>query len=159
MIYKYRPEARVSGVRAEVAGPALMDIRERRGLLTAAAVVEEARDAENPLHPAFEWDTELAAYQYNLAQARNLIKAIVVIPDGQPEDTTPVRVFVNVSTEEEGQFYETVVAAYSDDAMRERVIAKAMRDLEAWERRYKELSELAEIFAAARRVRRGRNAD
>lgn len=152
MIYKFRSEARVSGVRAEVAGPALLTIRERHGTLTPGIVVQEARPPLHPLHRAFEWDNRVAAEEWRKAQARNLIKAIVVIQDDEPE-ATPIRLFVNIA-EEEGQFYETVAAAYADRDMRRRVLERAVRDLEAWQRRYDELSELAEVFEAARRVRR-----
>lgn len=153
MIYKYRPEARVSGVKAEVAGPALMALREQHGTITPRIVVDEARSPGHPLHPAFEWDDSAAADEWRKAQARNLIKAIVVVQDEHP-DAPPMRLFVNVTSEDEGQFYETVAAAYADDAMRQRVLDRALKDLEAWQHRYEELTELAEVFDAATRVRR-----
>lgn len=152
MIYKYRNEARVSRVPAAVAGPALLDIRERHGTLTPRVVVDEAKRKRHPLHPAFEWNDDVAADEWRKAQARNLIKAIVIVQEEQP-DAPPMRLFVNISTEEAGQFYETLAAAYADDAMRERVLSRALSDLEAWQRRYNELSELAEVFEAAHRVR------
>ena len=150
MIYKYRPGTRMN-VKASVAGPALLKVREKHGQLSPDAVLTEARAKRHPLHPAFEWDDKRAATAHRKAQARALIRSIVMVQEGD-EDALPVRLFVNVNDADE-QFYETVAAAYADDATRARVLAQAPRDLDAWQRRYDELAELAEVFEAAARVK------
>ena len=49
------------------------------GRLTAAAVVEAARDSAHPLHGFFDWDDTTAAHQHRLAQGRELIRSVRVV--------------------------------------------------------------------------------
>ena len=51
---------------------------EREGRLLPADVVDDARDADSPLHSHFEWDDSIAAEHYRLDQARNLIRSIKI---------------------------------------------------------------------------------
>jgi hypothetical protein len=48
--------------------------RTGKGLLTAEAVVEAARNERSPLHGEFEWDDSAAAHRYRIEQARGLIR-------------------------------------------------------------------------------------
>jgi hypothetical protein len=48
------------------------------GKLRPPDVVEAARPKEAILHPLFEWDNSLAAEQYRLHQARNVIRQVEV---------------------------------------------------------------------------------
>lgn len=83
------------GIDAQTAGTELGRMIERDGHLTAQSVVDEARPEHAPLHPAFEWDDATAAEGYRRDQARNLIRAVVVMPSD--EDQRPTNVFVRVS--------------------------------------------------------------
>jgi hypothetical protein len=52
---------------------------ERRGLLRPEQVVEDARrNPDGPLYSHFTWDDDLAAAQWRMAQARQLIRSITV---------------------------------------------------------------------------------
>ena len=124
MIYKYRPGTYVTGVAAEIAGPALLSIREKYGMLTTRQVVDEAKSPRHPLHPAFEWNDTKAADSWRKVQARNLIKAVVVVDD-RPE-SVPTRLFVNITDSEEGPHYETLSVAYQDAMLREQVLDRAL---------------------------------
>lgn len=42
------------------------------------AVVQAARDPNNPLHPLFNWNDEDAAEQHRIAQARLMIRSLIV---------------------------------------------------------------------------------
>lgn len=53
----------------------LARICQRDGCVTAAAVVDAARDESSLLHAAFEWDDDVAGEKYRLEQARNMIRA------------------------------------------------------------------------------------
>lgn len=55
---------------------AIEALRDRHGRITAAAVVDAARDPNNPLHPAFDWNVERAAEQHWLDTARRLIAGV-----------------------------------------------------------------------------------
>ena len=75
----------VLGIDAQTAGSELDRIRRRDGTIKPAAVVDEARPAEAPLHPAFEWRDPVAAEQWREHQASKLIRVVRVVPSAQPE--------------------------------------------------------------------------
>ena len=57
---------------------ALRALEDAQGRLTPDAVVNAARDSENPLHPHFEWDDTKAAEAHRRNQARTLIKTVTL---------------------------------------------------------------------------------
>ncbi len=75
----------VLGIDAQTAGSELDRIRRRDGTIKPAAVVDEARPEDAPLHPAFEWRDLVAAEQWREHQASTLIKVVRVVPSTQPE--------------------------------------------------------------------------
>lgn len=139
------------GLDAQMVGEELEAIRERHGGITAEVVVDEARPEDAPLHPAFEWDDKIAAEEYRKEQARNLIRA-VVIRRPEAEERVPIRAFVTVREEAGNTVYTSTVAALSDEELRRQVLERALRELNAWRRRYDDLAELAEVLAAADRA-------
>lgn len=96
--YVYRAGYSVPGVPAEVAKNALEDIRARHGAIEAETVVEEARKKSNPLHNAFTWDDTEAARQHRLAEARQLVRSVMVVKDAVAR---PYFVHVQVERNEE----------------------------------------------------------
>jgi len=68
------------GVDAQTAGRELDRIRRRDGTIRPAAVVDEARPEEAPLHRAFEWRDPVAAEQWREHQASTLIRVVRVVP-------------------------------------------------------------------------------
>ena len=73
------------GVDAQTAGSELDRIRRRDGTIRPAAVVDEARPEEAPLHRAFEWRDPVAAEQWREHQASTLIKVVRVVPSAPVE--------------------------------------------------------------------------
>jgi hypothetical protein len=58
----------------------LMEIEKlNNGVLTPAAVVEDAKNPESILHEHFEWNDQEAGYKFRLEQARNLISSVKVV--------------------------------------------------------------------------------
>lgn len=88
--YVYRGRS-IKGVDPEDAFNELERIREARGL-TAAAVVEESKPKDAPLHPAFEWNDKRAAHEHRLWQARQVIRCVQVVYADQP----PASVYVHI---------------------------------------------------------------
>ncbi|MBX6387319.1 MAG: hypothetical protein IRZ07_30805 [Microbispora sp.] len=151
MQYAWKPGFRVGGLDAQVVGERLDAIRERDGGIMAEAVVDDARPVDSPLHPAFEWDDSVAAEKYRLDQARYLIRAVVIQrPD--VEEPRPVRAFVVVKESDGNEVYTSTITALSDEELRRQVLERALRELDAWRRRYDDLAELAEVLAAADRA-------
>lgn len=150
--YAWRPGSRVK-IDAEKAGKELSAIEFENNGLTAEAVVERARSQNSSLHDHFEWNDALAAEEHRLSQARDLIGAITVHVVKQPAAApTPIRAFVNV-VEQDTRHYISTTRAMSDDELRQQVLAKAWADLEAWQKRYAELTDFAAIFTAIDQAR------
>lgn len=125
----------------------LQAIRDERGALTPALVVEAARDPEHPLHSRFEWDDTAAAEKWRLEQASQLLR-VVRLPaeNGRPSD---LRAFVAVKGAETHQAdYVPTAEAMSDEFARRLVLRDMEREWEALKRRYEHMREFAALIAS-----------
>ncbi len=114
-----------------------------------AAVVERAKPKGAPLHDAFEWDNRAAADQHRLTQARQLIRAVVSIPEPERgESFTPIRAFVSVTTPENRRVYRPLLVAVSNPDEREQLKRRMRREWTALKLRYEALLEFAKIAEA-----------
>lgn len=129
----------------------LEDVRlSHRGVLRPQAVVDRARDEESALHRYFTWDDTEAAEQWRLEQARRVIRAVVIV---LPQHVQEVRCYVSLQQDRGNDSYRTTADVMSNDEWRERLLDEAHRDLEALERKYRTLRELAPVFEASAKVR------
>ena len=125
--------------------------RRHRGVLNPPEVVAFARDPKTALHSMFEWNDKRASHAYRLWQARQLIVQVQVII---PEHTSPVQAFVSLTTDRaERKGYRETVRVLSDQELRRQLLWDALVELQRWQEKYRHLSELDAIFAAADRVR------
>jgi hypothetical protein len=126
----------------------LMVIYEREGALNPEAVVDTAKDEDNPLHPHFQWDDTLASHQYRLEQARKLIRvAVTVIPE---LSNKPVKQFVSITAlrgSEQGSYIATV-DILSDERKYEMALQDALRNLGRLRFQYTYLEELNPVWTA-----------
>lgn len=147
MVYQWKPGSRVS-VDAQVAGERMEKIRARKGGLTPAAVVQDARSDRSPLHHEFEWDDRRAAAMQRLSRAGELIRYIAVTVRGESgAEPVTTRAFVSVR-ENEHQHFTSVSVAMSDPLLRDQVLARALGELRAFQAKYRDLAELAPVFEA-----------
>lgn len=156
MVYQYKvPYARVS---AQTAGEELARIEREKGALTPELVVDASRAESAPLHPVFEWNDKKAAECYRIVQAGSLIRNVTVKIEEAPR-MEPVRAFVNVAPvgKRKGVFV-SIKSAMDDADSRETVIARALAELEKVKEKYKNLQELAGIFAEIDRLTMERGA-
>lgn len=153
-------------VPADVAASAFEDIRERRGGITAANVLEESRAKSAPLHGEFEWRDDLAAERYRLEQASKIIRSLVVVytkPDA-PDEEIQTRALVSVTLlnngaehpedVEVGQ-YETVDRVMRDDQLRGQYLRQALRELGSWRKKYSDLQEMTRLFGVVDEILAG----
>lgn len=150
MVYQYKvPYARVS---AQTAGEELARIECEHGGLTPELVVDASRAESAPLHPVFEWDDKKAAESYRIVQAGSLIRNVTVKIEEAPR-MEPVRAFVNVAPvgKRKGVFV-SIKSAMDDEETRETVLARALAEFEKVKEKYKDLQELAGIFAEIDRL-------
>ena len=129
-------------------GEALQSIADQHGnRLTPKAIVEAARVEESPLHPHFEWNDTVAADKYRRNQAQDLVR--IVCHDEPGEKEPRPRAFLSVQ-DETGVAYRPLETVRKSEPFREALLAAAERDLEAFQRRYRSLSEICEIVQTAR---------
>jgi ribosomal protein L3 len=128
-----------------------------RGVLEPAAVVKAARPKSSPLHSKFEWNNSAAAEGYRLWQARQLI-SVTVEYIGRGKEGTLQRVFVSLSTDRhrDGAGYRTMTSVVANKTHREQLLEDAVADMKRFREKYAQLKELAEVFAAMRKVRKKR---
>ena len=138
MVYTWRPGSHHK-VPASVAA-AECERLEAEGRLTAADLVEEARAEGSPLHEEFEWRDDVAAEEYRKSQARCIINSLVVVS----EKHEPVKAFVNLVATT--PTYTSIQTAVSRADTKELLLQNALRELVAFQKKYKNLTEFADLF-------------
>jgi hypothetical protein len=129
----------------------LLALYKLKGRLDPHDVVELASDPKSALHSRFTWEDDVAAVQWRLQQARQLIRSVtierVITPDQEPRQ---VRVWVHDPTTD-GYLSVNDIAKQPD--VRDRVLDDMRRDLERlkfkwklYENTFKSL--VAEVLAA-----------
>ncbi len=125
----------------------LETIRQRHGGLLRPADVERfARNTKTALHARFTWDNDVAGYQYRLWEARQLIRVTVSVMPGTERSC---RTFVSLMDDrtQEGGGYRITADLLSDEEGRQRLLDEALEELEVFRRKYRNLKELAAVFA------------
>lgn len=123
--------------------------------LRAEDVVEYARThTSSALHSKFTWNVKEASYEYWLWQARQIIRLTIRV---QPRITpdAPTRVYVSLVNDREkpGGGYRRLLDVLADPAMRRDLMAQALRELEVWRAKYREVKELSAIFDAMDQIK------
>jgi len=127
----------------------------KRGLLRPEDVVKFARKSSTALHKKFEWNDSKASHEYRLWQARELI---VRVRFHHKDREGPIQAYVSLKSDRglaKGG-YRRLIDVLGDDELRKELFNQAMEELNYWQDKYDELSELAPIFAAAAKVEKTR---
>ena len=84
-IYNWKMKGLAKGVNPSDAVNELRRIENIYGSLTPELILRESTRKKAVLHPIFEWNTDKAAYNYNLQQARIILNniEITVISNGE----------------------------------------------------------------------------
>ena len=149
MVYKWNSYK--YPVAAEVVGKHFEKVEKKYGELNNKNVLESARSEKSPIHSLFEWDDTQAAEKYRLEQASKLIVNLNV--EVETEDAPPIicRAFVNISEKKNGSFIN-IESAFQAEETKEIVLRRALQELEALERKYKNLEMLSGIFEVLHEV-------
>lgn len=143
-------------VAAEVVGGVLDDISARNNdRVTPRMVVDEARPEQSPIHPCFEWDDLRAAELFREDQARYVLRSIRVVREDEDADTPSevMHAYVSVVESQDGKATTSFVPislALSESSLREQLIRQAMKELDAFERKYRTVVRLSSIFSEAK---------
>lgn len=158
-VFRDGPVAIKGGAKAnpQVIGEALEAIRSAGGGdLKPKAVVDAARRKSHPLHKHFEWEDAVAAEAYRLDQARALIRVVRVVDEETAEGNT--RAFISIN-ENRRVAYRSAEQVKTSADLQLAVLKQAQRDLEAFERRYRELKDICAIVQQAREAIAARQID
>ena len=113
-------------------------------------IVDFARsNPKSELYKCFTWDNDTAAEKWRLCEARHIVAnlKIVYINDEKEEVKTHVRFMQRNETSPNAGFKETV-KMISDFDEREKLLNVAIFELKQFERKYKDLTELQDVFDA-----------
>lgn len=126
--------------------------RENGGILQPEMVVEFASNPKTALHSAFEWNDTAAARKYRIEQARQIIRITV---DYTPHTAEPVKAFIALRSDryDEGGYRHMPTLMKSAEG-RDAVLQTALWELAAFQEKYKQLKELADVFEAIRKTRK-----
>jgi hypothetical protein len=133
----------------------LYRIQAMYGLLRPADVIAEASHPDSPLHGYFQWDDGLAAHQWRLQQARQLIRVTVeTLPHDEPH--YQVRAFISLTPDRQldGGGYRVMAQVLAAPSERAQMLTDALDELNRLKVKYFQLSELAGVFAAIERAAR-----
>lgn len=129
---------------ASVAGKVMEELEKTVGL-TTKSLVEASRPEDAPLHKEFEWNDSIAGEKYREIQAGKMITNLKVVT--KVDETKKTRGFVSLEygVGKPGVF-ESTEKVLSVVEKKNRLLTLAIRDLQAFRRKYISLSELGELF-------------
>ncbi len=124
------------------------------GILTPEAVLLRAQDPDSALRHRFTWDDADAANLRRLDEARSLIMRVRVTIQARPEEPPlSIRAFVSLADDRvSGGGYRRIEAVMESPKLRAELLQTAIQELQALQKRYRHLSELAQVFAALETV-------
>lgn len=115
--------------------------------ITPQNVLNLARNENSVIHNDFEWNDTVAGERYRLIQARKMIQNFVIVQ--QDSEAEPVRALQISTTVNE---YKPVEIILRNEDEYQSLLKRALAELEAFERRYKTLTELEPIFEAMKEL-------
>lgn len=134
----------------QVIGEALDEVRsQNKGVLTPESVWQVAQDKKSALHRHFEWDVQKAAESHWRQTARLIISAVRIVNRDTESGSAPA--FVSIAAANGRAYYSVSDVRRSADMTRI-LLESAERDLDAFERRYRELKDICAIVGNAKAV-------
>lgn len=161
MKFKWKPGSRMP-IKAGVAGKHLLKLYKEHKQLTPEIVVASAAKRGSPIRECFEWSNLKAAEEYRKEQARRLLRFVTFIPQtkSDEDDIDGIRLFFPIFYEieeedEKGEVERYTITSYRTihDIMdspddKEQLLQRAMAELQAFRRKYAQLSMLDSVFKA-----------
>jgi hypothetical protein len=120
----------------------LEEIREANGgILSAEAIVEDARQKDSPLHGEFEWHVKTAAYQYWLDTARKLIRSVRVVVSEETVMRAPKYVR-DPRAENDTQGYVSLYSLRTDEDAAQATVMREFHRIESALRRAQSVADV-----------------
>lgn len=131
----------------QVLGEAISAINDAHGGHATIRQIEEAviADEGNPLRKHLTWDDKVAGAKWRRHEIRSIIRTVEVVGEaGEPNR----RAFYSVP-EPSGRSYRPLHQLVANEDYQVAVLQQAKRDLDAFRRRYVELTEICEFVDLA----------
>jgi len=157
LVYRVKPGSRLPPRRAQVYGECLQELADRHGgRLDAEIVISASRSLRSPIHECFEWDDSRAAEEYRRVQARELLRAIIVV---QKDTGLVVRAFENVivtasdlDDDVAGSYYVPIQDIIPNGNLMKQVLQEAVNYLKWFRKKYENLRQLGTVHRAIDKV-------
>lgn len=148
MVFEFNDSSCIpSNISAQEAGEVCEKLADE-GRLTAKDLVDESRQEEAPLHPAFEWDDSIAGERWREHQAGHIIRAIITRETPKQE---PTRAFFHITTGKSSYVPISVIVNSPDSY--EMLLQQATKEFQAYQRKYKNIKELDPVFNAFEQIK------
>jgi len=145
MIYKWKDSN--YKIDAQLVGEELERIEKEYGVIDPYVLVEIAKHEDSILHNGFfDWNKENAAQNWNLFQARQLLRHITVIIIDKNEIEHNEIAYVNVKTIEVNGYQSTSVAMKIETS-KDYVLSQAKKEMIFFRNKWRHLNELAKIIS------------
>jgi hypothetical protein len=143
--FKPTKGARLSQEQVDRYAPHILELRQEKEVgLKPMDLVDDARDADSPLHDYFEWDDDVAAERWRNSQAKYLLRHINTLFE-KDDQMLEVRLWHSVVVDERSVYADLGTIVTSEE-LTAQMVARALREVEIWTDKYKLYSEL-EKFA------------
>lgn len=111
--------------------------------ITPQNVVDMARDEKSVIHEDFEWNDEIAGEKYRVIQAQEMIRSFIVVP--KKKEHQPMRA-LQITTEK--SVYKPLEFFVKNIDEYQNLLNRAKKELRSIKERYKDVTELKEVFEA-----------
>lgn len=111
---------------------------------TTAQILDKARDEKTELHKCFDWNDAEAAEKWRMQQARHIV-CNLVIKEKTDAPKPEVRVFFKTDNK---SGYKPTVLIMQDKDEYQKLLARALAELNSFRAKYKSLTELDGVFDA-----------
>ena len=112
---------------------------------TAKQIVERARDDQSELHKIFTWDDTEAAELWREHEARRMVTSLVFKEEEKADEPCTIRV---LHIADEPHVYKPTVLIMQNKDEYKALLNRAIGELKAFQKKYKTLSELEDVFNA-----------
>jgi len=115
---------------------------EKTAGVTAETVLNANKSKSAPLHNEFEWNNGTAAHLYRLHQSRHCIGSLCKVVETEEQQEIEVRAFLKTTAEAP---YESINVIIQNEDKREAMLARALKELQAFMTKYEMLKELQPV--------------
>lgn len=149
MVYSWKSASRINA-NAQKVGEMCEELERTVGL-TPQTLLDANRAEGTPLHNEFEWNDTIAAENHRRWQARHILACLCV--EVKRNDKENVRAFFPITRgDQNGRVYKNLDVIFANKDTTEELLRTALRELQAFKKKYDTLIELSPVFEAIEKI-------